>query len=42
MSERYKRILNGVSLWAGYYRAKIHRFAADYLHLDLKWFQKKI
>jgi hypothetical protein len=40
MSERYQRILNGVSLWAGYYRANIHRFAADYLHLELKWFQK--
>ena len=40
MSERYKKILNGVSEWTAYYRANIHRFAHDYLHVDLKWFQK--
>ena len=40
MNSRYGRILEGVALWTAYYRANIHRFAKDYLHLDLKWFQK--
>jgi len=40
MSSRYEKILYGAAVWAGYYRANIHRFAEDYLHLDLKWFQK--
>ena len=37
---RYDRILNGVGVWASYYKANPQRFAADYLHLDLKLFQK--
>lgn len=37
---RSDRILNGVAVWAGYYRSNPHRFAKDYLHLDLKLFQK--
>lgn len=37
---RQERILNGVSVWAGFYRSNPHRFAKDYLHLDLKLFQK--
>lgn len=40
MNDRYNRILKGVSTWTAYYRANIHRFAADYLHLELHWFQK--
>ncbi len=40
MTSRYERILNGAALWAAYYRANPHRFAADYLHLELKLFQK--
>ena len=40
MNQRYEKILEGAAIWAGYYRANIHRFAEDYLHLDLKWFQK--
>ena len=35
-----ERILKGVSRWAAYYRANPHRFAKDYLHLDLHLFQK--
>ena len=27
---------------AGYYRANPHRFVADFLHINLKWFQKVI
>lgn len=40
MNSRYDRILSGAAIWAGFYRANIHRFAEDYLHIDLKWFQK--
>ena len=40
MKTRYERILAGAALWAGFYRANIHRFAEDYLHIELKWFQK--
>lgn len=38
--QRQKRILAGVKKWASYYRANPHRFAKDYLKLDLKLFQK--
>lgn len=38
-NERQARILDGVAIWASYYRSNIHRFAADYLHLKLKLFQ---
>lgn len=38
--ERRARILDGVDSWAGFYRANPHRFAADYLGLHLKLFQK--
>ena len=37
---RQEKILNGAALWAAYYRANPHRFARDYLHLDLMFFQK--
>lgn len=38
-NEREARVLAGVALWASYYRANINRFAADFLHLNLKIFQ---
>lgn len=34
------RILLGVDAWAGFYRANPHRFAADYLNVRLRLFQK--
>lgn len=37
---RESSILDGVDKWAGYYRANPHRFAADYLNVKLKLFQK--
>lgn len=40
MNQRYERILNGAALWAAYYRANPQRFAQDYLHQELKLFQK--
>lgn len=40
MIAKYEQIMAGAARWAGYYRANIHRFAHDYLHLDLHLFQK--
>lgn len=37
---REARILAGVDAWAGFYRANPHRFAADYLMVHLRLFQK--
>jgi hypothetical protein len=37
---REQRVLEGVAIWASYYRANPDKFAADYLHLDLHVFQK--
>ena len=37
---RLESILAGVDAWCGYYRANPHRFAKDYLNLNLKLFQK--
>jgi hypothetical protein len=35
-----KTISKGVAQWCSYYRANPHRFAKDYLHLNLHLFQK--
>lgn len=40
MTSRKERILTGVAQWCSYYRANPHRFAKDYLHLNLHLFQK--
>ena len=40
MTAKQERIMAGAAAWAGYYRWNIHRFAHDYLHLDLHLFQK--
>ena len=37
---RIEKITEGVGVWTAYYRARPHKFAEDYLHLDLKLFQK--
>ena len=37
MNERLRR---GIGLWTAFYRANVHRFAQDYLHLELHLFQK--
>lgn len=36
------KIMNGVNIWASFYRANPHRFAKDYLGLKLKPFQQII
>lgn len=37
---RAERIIAGAARWCAYYRANPHRFAKDYLHLNLHIFQK--
>lgn len=34
--------MEGVAIWCAFYRANIHRFAEDYLHIELHFFQKVI
>lgn len=41
-SDRANKILQGVALWCSYYRSNPARFVKDYLHIDLKIFQKII
>ena len=37
---RKEKIMQGVATYAAYYRNNPHRFVKDYLHLNLKLFQK--
>lgn len=37
---RYQRVMEGAAYWGAYYRSNPDKFAADYLHLNLKRFQK--
>lgn len=39
-NDKAQRIMDGVSVWASYYRSNPHRFCKDYLNIDLKLFQK--
>lgn len=39
MGKKYSH-MEAVSRAAGFYRANPHRFVKDFLHIDLKWFQK--
>lgn len=38
-NEHQTKVLEGVGIWAAYYRSNIHRFAMDFLHVNLKLFQ---
>jgi len=40
--EKENRMMSGVNRWASFYRANPHRFAKDYLGLNLKIFQQII
>ena len=40
MTSRYERVLNGAAIWASYYRANPDKFVKDYLHINLRLFQK--
>lgn len=35
-----QRLFDGVAIWAAFYRYNPHRFAKDYLNVNLKLFQK--
>lgn len=37
---KYDRVVEGAALWASYYRSNPHEFVKDYLHIELKLFQK--
>ena len=37
-----QRLMNGVALWAAFYKENPHRFAKDYLNIFLKPFQQLI
>lgn len=39
-NEKSERIMQGVAYWAAFYRENPHRFVKDYLHINLKLFQK--
>lgn len=38
-SEYQTKVIEGVGVWASYYRANPHRFAIEFLHVSLKLFQ---
>ena len=40
--DKADKIMNGVNVWAAFYRANPHRFARDYLNLKLDRFQQII
>lgn len=40
VQEKSEKLMNGINIWASFYRANPHRFAKDYLNLTLKTFQK--
>lgn len=35
-----ERVMQGAAIWCAFYRCNPHRFCKDYLHLDLRLFQK--
>lgn len=39
-NEKSERIMEGVAIWCSFYRCNPHRFAKDYLNINLKLFQK--
>lgn len=40
MNSRYERVLEGAAVWASFYRANPQRWVKDFLHIDLRLFQK--
>lgn len=39
-NEKSNRIMEGIAIWASFYRCNPQRFAKDYLNVPLKLFQK--
>lgn len=42
MANNNNKLMRGVAEWCAFYRENIHRFVADYLHIELRLFQKII
>ena len=40
VNDKAQRLLNGVALWGAFYRSNPHRFAKDFLNINLRTFQK--
>lgn len=40
VQEKSERLMEGVAYWGSFYRKNPHRFAAEYLNVKLKLFQK--
>ena len=40
VNDKSERIMQGIAAWASFYRSNPHRFVQDYLHVELKLFQK--
>ena len=38
--DKQKSVMEGVAIWSAFYRLNPHRFAKDFLNLDLRLFQK--
>lgn len=36
------KLMRGVADWCAFYRENVHRFVEDYLHVELRLFQKII
>lgn len=39
---RYEKVLRGAALWGAYYRHNPDKFVKEYLHVNLKVFQKML
>lgn len=40
VQEKADRVMEGIAIWTAFYRSNPHRFAKDYLNVNLKLFQK--
>ena len=38
--DRYESVMEGAAIWGAFYRANPDKFAEDYLHIQLKLFQR--
>ncbi|MCM1315254.1 MAG: hypothetical protein NC244_07805 [Alistipes senegalensis] len=42
INEKSERVMEGINVWCSFYRANPHRFAKDYLNIQLRLFQQII
>lgn len=38
--DRYESVMEGAAIWGAFYRANPDKFAEDYLHIQLRLFQR--